>query len=193
MGCRKNMNAQNDKTPWHKRHMRIFASILWLMILASPALGFDWSPSHHDNENDKSVGVKVEAFSDQEVLRPDDRFELNLVVSLDEGWHIYSLESQDDPTLPTRIVLKTHLAEVGEDWKESTPTIVKDQILNRMVKVHLERAEFKRTYVVPSDLGPGHHPVRGVLTFRACDNRVCTMPRKVRFNTLIQIVAKDQV
>ncbi len=170
----------------------LLLSILPLTILVSPAYGFDWGSPPRDKVK-QSVGVKVEAFSDQEILRADDKFELNLVVSLDEGWHIYSLESQDDPTLPTRINLGTHLVELGEDWMESTPTIVKDKILNRMVKVHLGRAEFKRFYKVPGNLEPGHHPVRGVLTFRACDNRVCTLPRKVRFNTLIQIVAKDQV
>ncbi len=187
------MSGVNQIQTNSKKPRRVVLTVLLSMALATPALGFDWKSSHSDGDHEKSAGVRVEAFSDQEVLRPDDQFELNLVVSLDEGWHIYSLESQDDPTLPTRIILKTNLTGVGEDWNESTPTIMRDQILNRMVKVHLGRAEFKRTYVVPGNLGPGHHPVRGILTFRACDNRVCTMPRKVKFNTLIQIVAKDQV
>ena len=169
------MHTENYKKIIPPRPCGIVLTVLMSMALSTPAVGFDWNSSHSDSENEKSVaGIRVEAFSDQEVLRPDDQFELNLVVSLDEGWHIYSLESQDDPTLPTRIILKTNLTDVGEDWKESTPTIMKDQILNRMVKVHLDRAEFKRTYVVPGNLGPGHHPVRGFLTFRACDNRVNT-------------------
>ncbi len=170
----------------------VLLSVLPLLISASPAVGFDWRVAAPES-TERVAGVKVEAFSDQEVLRPDDRFQLNLVVSLDEGWHIYSIDSQDDPTLPTRIALETHLVNSGEVWEESAPTIVKDKILNRMVKVHQGRAEFKKAYVVPGNLSPGYHPVRGILTFRACDNRVCTMPQKVKFNTLIQVVAKDQV
>ncbi len=160
----------------------------FFLTAVSAAHGFDLAPKALP-----AAGVRVAAFVDREFLKPEDRFRLNVVVSLDPGWHIYSIETQGDPTLPTQILLETPGMVPDGDWQESQPTIANDQILERMVKVHLGRAEFKRDFVLAPELGPGHHPIRGVLKFRACDNRVCTLPRTIEFTTLIQIVPKDRV
>ena len=159
-----------------------------LLAGVSPARGFELTP-----KPSPTVGVHVTAFIDHAPLQPAEHFRLNVVVSLDEGWHIYSLESQGDISLPTRVDVDARGVVPISDWQESPPTIMNDQILQRMVKVHLDRAEFRRDFAVEPDLGPGHYLIRGTLQFRACDNRICTLPRKLEFTTRMRIVTGDRV
>lgn len=155
----------------------------------SPAAAFEIdSPAH---AAPASGGLKVQAFPDRNQVGAGGRFLVYVVVTLEAGWHIYSLEPQDDPTLPTRITLTANRFSPEGGWKESDPEIVEDKILNRMVKVHSGRAEFERPFAVPPGLEPGLYTLQGTFTYRACDNKVCTMPREIGFNTRIEVVPGD--
>lgn len=182
------MTATKKTAPPLKLVVGGFCFLGAILAGAGTAAGFELS-----SQSPSPAGVHITAFVDHDKLKPADHFRLNIVVSLDEGWHIYSLESQGDTSLPTRIDLEIRGVLPTGDWQESSPTIVNDQILQRMVKVHLKRAEFRRDFVVEPELGPGHYPINGVLQFRACDNRVCTLPRKIEFSTRISIVTGDRV
>ncbi len=170
---------------------RLVLGVALVGVTASSSKAIEWNLSN--KSSDASVGIQIEAFVDRQVLRQEETFQLNLVVTLNEGWHIYSIHPDDDPSVPTQILIDKPTLSPGGDWEESNPTLMKDEILERLVKVHVDQAEFVRAYRVPRGLGPGHYPINGVLTFRACDNRVCTLPREVEFNAVIQVVGKDQV
>lgn len=136
--------------------------------------------------------VTVQALTDRSRVTVGDRFLLYVIAQLEPGWHIYSLEAQGDPTLPTRIALPADPFVPLEDWRETEPQIVHDPILDRMAKVHSGRVEFQRPFQVPPDLAPGIYPLKGVLTFRSCNNKVCTAARKIGFNTRIEVVPENR-
>jgi hypothetical protein len=160
---------------------------LLLLLLHSPLVSaFDGFKKPHNVAPDE-VGVAVQAFAESDKVAPGERFLFYVVATLKPGWHIYSMEALDDPSLPTRITLSEKTFQPGGSWEESNPQIVDDPFLGRMVKVHAGRAEFQRFLSVPAGTPPGVYPLSGTLTFRACDNKVCTMPKEIRFQSQIRV------
>ena len=64
-----------------------------------------------------------------------------------------------------------------------------DGALGRAIKIHRHEAEFQREFIAPQDLSPGAYPISGRLWFRACDNKVCTMPQELGFKAQLKITA----
>lgn len=140
-------------------------------------------------------GLRLEALTQPEQVRPGGMFRVVIVAILEPGWHIYSIEHstdlQTDPTLPTQIVLQPHSFPEKGPWRESPPHLVLDRYLGGMVKVHSGRAEFYRPFAVPPGKAPGAYPLQGSLTFRACDQKVCTLPRRVSFQTRVEVASAN--
>ena len=123
---------------------------------------------------------------DKAKVRPGETFWLHLVVILERGWHMYSLEKQsDDGTVATRIELEALVFDPEGDWQEMPPKLVRDDVMEKIMKTHSGRVEFTHLFSVPKGLKPGAYPVSGVLHFRTCDNRICTLPQEMGFETRV--------
>lgn len=130
--------------------------------------------------------LQLEAVPDKDKVRPGETFWLYLVVFLDEGWHMYSIEKQsDDEMVATRIELETLAFPPQSHWKETPPKLVRDDVMEKIMKTHSDRVEFTRLFFVPKGLKPGVYPISGTLHFRSCDNRICTLPQAVKFQTRV--------
>ena len=128
----------------------------------------------------------------KESVRPGDRFRLHVVATLTEGWHIYSLKAGSDDSLATRIELDPTVFSPAGDWQESRPQITDDEILQKKVKTHSRRAEFSRRIAVPHNVKPGNYPLSGTLTYRSCDNNVCTIPQTIRFRSHVIVLMETE-
>ena len=123
---------------------------------------------------------------DKDKVRPGEIFWLHLVAILGEGWHMYSIEKQsDDETVATRIELETRVFLPQDNWRETPPKLVRDDVMEKIMKTHSGRVEFTRLFSVPKGLKPGVYPLSGTLHFRTCDNRVCTLPQAMKFQTRV--------
>ncbi len=130
--------------------------------------------------------LQLEAMPDKDKVRPGEIFWLHLVAFLDEGWHMYSLEKQsDDETVATRIELETQVFPPQGRWQETPPKLVRDEVMEKIMKTHSGRVEFTRLFSVPKGLTPGVYPLSGTLHFRSCDNRICTLPQAMKFQTRV--------
>ena len=180
---------------WFRRNRWCFPGVLslFLMLLlvcvelgtGSRGYGFD---SYKKFQKSKEVGtaLKLEAVPGKDRVWPGDTFWLYLIGTLDKGWHRYSIEKQtDDATVATRIELESSAFPLQGEWQETTPRLVRDEVLETILKTHSGRVEFTHLLQVPKDLKPGVYPISGTLHFRSCDNRVCTLPQTVRFQTRV--------
>jgi len=162
---------------------------VFLILIRPPAV---WSgPSFQEvfEPETKNFEIKIVAMPDQATVGLGDQFRLHVVATLTEGWHIYSLGVGEDESLPTRIELDSNdFLPVG-DWQESPPEITDDKILKKVVKTHSGRVEFSRLFTVPANLKPRNYPLNGTLTYRSCDNTVCTLPRTIPFRS--HVIVKD--
>ncbi|MCF8721194.1 protein-disulfide reductase DsbD domain-containing protein [Nitrospina gracilis] len=140
----------------------------------------------------EQIQIEIHAMSERDIVRPGESFKIFVVAVPQKGWHFYSMEANgQDPTVATRLVIDQSPFEVVGEWAETPPTLVKDEALGRWVKVHSHRAEFSRTLVAPEALEPGTHMVRGTLTYRICDNKVCALPQDRPFQFHVIVKTED--
>lgn len=157
-----------------------------LVVQVSASVAFQLFDSSPPDINHKARAWATPASSK---VRLGESFYIYVRIALGTGWHIYSLERQGDgEDLATVIRIDEKFFRGQGKWKEPDPEIILDQALNKIVKTHQGTVEFQRNYLVGSDLKPGTYPVAGSILFRACDNRVCTLPNEVSFSTQVTVV-----
>ncbi len=117
-------------------------------------------------------------------------FTLYVKIELSEGWHIYSLHAKgvEKQSLGTQIFFNSDIFVAHGLWKEPNPEIAWDGALGRVVKTHQKIVEFSRRYSAVKLLSSGPHKIRGDIVFRACNNKVCNLPRKIPYKTKINIL-----
>ena len=160
------------------------------LIVVSSGHAFD---SYQKFEKTKSEHkpLRLEAMPDKNKVRPGETFWLHLAAFLEEGWHMYSLEKQsDDETVATRIELEALVFDPEGHWQEMPPKLVRDEVMEKIMKTHSGRVEFTHQFSVPKGLKPGTYPVSGTLHFRTCDNRICTLPQEMMFKTRVIVIEK---
>ena len=155
------------------------------LIAGSSGYAFDTYQKFEESKK-QNLPLQLEAMSDKEKVLPGETFWLHLVAFLDEDWHMYSIEKQsEDETVATRIELNAPAFLPEGDWQETPPKLVRDDVMEKVMKTHSGRAEFTRLFSVPGGLKPGAYPLSGTLHFRSCDNRICTLPQAVKFQTRV--------
>jgi DsbC/DsbD-like thiol-disulfide interchange protein len=138
-----------------------------------------------------SIHFKLTAIVDPESINPGDRFALYVKIELSEGWHIYSLYTKgvEEQSLATKISLNSGMFVAHGLWEEPVPAIAWDGALERIVKTHQQVVEFRRWYSVVESLGSGSYQIRGDVVFRACNNKVCNLPKKIFYETKINVLS----
>jgi hypothetical protein len=165
--------------------------LLSAVLGATPGEGFE-SFEKFEKSKKQSLELRLEAMPDKDQVRPGDTFWLYVVGILEKGWHLYSLEKQlEDETIATRIELGNTAFKSQGDWQETPPELVRDEVLEKVMKTHSGRVEFTRLFSVPESLAPGVYLISGMLHFRTCDNRICTLPRQMPFRTRVIVKAGE--
>ena len=168
------------------------AMLILCLHFAGNALadGFGSFQDFEKSKKEHGLPLQVEALADKEKVHPGDTFELFVVAMIEKGWHLYSIQKQtEDESVATRIDLEKTEFLAQSHWRETPPHLVQDEVMEKVMKTHSGRAEFSQVFLVPKGFPPGRYPFTGTLRFRICDNRVCTLPRKVRFQTHVIVEA----
>ena len=132
--------------------------------------------------------IKLDTMADRDPVYPGDGFKLYLSVQIEEGWHIYSLQPLDgNELLATQIFLEGNVFESSGDWQESSPSLIQDDAQAKRVKAHTHIAEFHKNFHIPENLNPGSYRINGKLHYRACDNKLCTLPQNLPFVSRIHV------
>jgi len=134
---------------------------------------------------------KLTAIVDPQSVKPGSRFALYIKVDLSTGWHIYSLYSKglEKQPLATKIFLNSAMLIPHGHWEEPTPVIAWDGALEKVVQTHQQLVEFRRWYSVIKPLDSGLYQISGSIVFRACNNKVCNLPKKISYETKINVLS----
>ncbi|MDH5763389.1 MAG: protein-disulfide reductase DsbD N-terminal domain-containing protein [Nitrospinota bacterium] len=179
--------------PRPKSLILLSAVVVCSLFLLSVSRGYGFD-SYQDFEKSKnhSLPLKLSSLSDKERVRSGETFWLYVVAVLDKGWHLYSLEKQsEDGSVATRIEMEKMVFDPQSSWQETPPTLVRDEVMEKIMKTHSGQVEFSRLFSVPAGLPPGVYPITGTLRFRSCDNRICTLPQTARFQTRVIVEAGE--
>mgnify|MGYP003312314074 CR=1 FL=1 len=176
----------------------IFSSILskwasfFLVVTMFTASTVEAIPSIQKFKKDSdAIHFKLKAIADPESIKPGGRFVLYVKIELSEGWHIYSLYTKgvEKQPLATEISLNSDMFVPHGLWEEPAPVIAWDGALEKVVRTHQQVVEFRRWYSVVESLGSGSYQIRGDVVFRACNNKVCNLPKKIFYETKIDVLS----
>jgi DsbC/DsbD-like thiol-disulfide interchange protein len=142
-------------------------------------------------EDSDPIHFKLTTIVDPESIKPGGRFALYVKIELSAGWHIYSLYTKgvEGQPLATEISLNSGMFVAHGLWEEPAPVIAWDGALRRVVKTHQQVVEFRRWYSVVESLSLGSYQIRGNVVFRACNNKVCNLPKKIFYETKINVLS----
>ena len=168
---------------------RIFLTLLFLFL--SPFSVIAESPFGSLKRSDLFLpSIKINVLTNKTFVSQGEKFKFHLSILIDKGWHIYSLRPfQGSESLVTQILMDKNNFQEQSKWKGPDPILIKDQALGKIVKGYKGHIEFSKTYQVPINLMPQVYSLDGHLVFRACDNKICTLPRKFPFKTAIEVSA----
>ena len=164
--------------------IRILIFILAIFPVSVFAKPFPFSKSNIFS----NPSVKLNMTLDRDSAYPGDHFKLYLSVQIEEGWHIYSLQPMDgNELLATEIMLEDNSFESQKNWQESPIHLIQDKAQEKLVKGHVETAEFYNSFRVPINLTSGNHSIKGKLLYKACNNSLCTLPQSLSFESHIHV------
>ncbi len=138
--------------------------------------------------NDAPVSVKNDVLIDG-----DTAVTVNFDLSIQRGWHVYSVELPEGGPVSASITIDTisGLAPAGGLLASGREIDVADPVFNMQVRYFENSVRFSQSYSVTSD----DWFVSGYLTYAACNDESCIPPQTVSFkygNSRVESVALSQ-
>ena len=167
-----------------------------VVIVLTSSIADAMPPFPKLNKNSDSLfSFKLNAIVDPEAIKPGDRFTLYLNLEISAGWHIYSLYAKEnkEQSLATKITLQSDTFIPSGLWEEPIPVIEWDGALEKIVKTHVQAVEFRRWYKTIEPISSGFHEIKGSIVIRACNNKICNLPRKILYKTQIKVIGGGDV
>ena len=152
-----------------------------LLVLSIPVPVAAQSNQLFDDEDEiPEVLVTFESRVEPALARPGEHVRLVITAEIADGWYIYSLEPQGEfappPTLVT-VASNSGLAPRGPAY-EVNPQVKTDQVFDMTLAFHKKAARFYQNFEVPEREPSGELPLNAVIRYQACNDRICTPPRK---------------
>ncbi|MFN2531239.1 MAG: redoxin domain-containing protein [Pyrinomonadaceae bacterium] len=132
--------------------------------------------------------IKIEAPAAS--LKAGDRFNAQLIATIDEGWHLYSPDQSSGGPLPTRIkLMETEAFKLAGDIDIPPPQVTFDPVFKMETQIFEGEAMFMLPIVVNADAASGEHMLAVSVTFQSCNQTTCLPPKAVKVTSELKIVA----
>ena len=121
--------------------------------------------------------------------KADNKYDIIITANIEEGSHIYGMTVPDGGPIPTSFVFDTLSAyKLEGSTREVIPPVEKmDEAFGFKIKTFSNKAEFRQTVISDEK----SFPVKGVLSFMACNNVTCSPPKDIEFSVNISSGGKE--
>lgn len=115
----------------------------------------------------------------------DLKYEVHLLATVEDEWHIYSQGTPDGGPLATEIILKKNplVVPVGKPREEGDMEISHDETFGVDVHGYSGKVDFVQTIKLKAK---AKTKVNGTVQFMACRNGQCLTPQKIPFSLALQ-------
>jgi thiol:disulfide interchange protein DsbD len=121
-------------------------------------------------------------------LKPGDKFDLRLTATIEEGWHIYSLDQEEGGPTPTRIVMPSDQPfEQAGAIESSEPKTAMDPNFNLVTQYYEDTASFTIPVKVAATATAGKAQAKVNVTFQTCNDELCLPPRTVKLTVDVTV------
>jgi thiol:disulfide interchange protein len=120
----------------------------------------------------------------------DRQYELIFTATVQENWHIYSMDIPAGGPIPTSVSIDTLPAFKlsGKAYEVTKPVEVLDEAFGFKIKTFSTKAEFRQKITAVES----SFTVKGAVNFMACNNATCSPPKDVEFEIAIRDRASGQ-
>jgi thiol:disulfide interchange protein DsbD len=131
--------------------------------------------------------VSIKAVSPQESVSPGETFELEIVLTIKDGWHVNANKPLDEFLIPTEIVFaeSEYFEIAGIEYPEAK--IEKFSFSETGMAVYSHAATIKTRLKITQAANTDPLTVRGQLNFQTCNDAVCLPPAQKAFEASIPV------
>ena len=169
----------------HRGHKMVAVSALVaisLCIGASAVLGIS---SQIPKE---PIKWAVKATLPDHPLKPGEQFSLELTATIEEGWHLYSLDQAEGGPTPTRILMPADQPFAQDGSIDSAePKSTMDPNFNLLTQYYEEQAIFRVPVKVAVNAPAGKSEVRVNVSFQTCNDELCLPPKTIKLGAEVNI------
>lgn len=114
-----------------------------------------------------------------------DTYDVIISARLDQGWHIYSVNTPKGGPVATKVSLKKNpfVTSVGTVKEQGKLQKLKDNVFNVDVIYYSDRVDFVQTVKVKNNIKTN---IAGMIEYMVCDDAQCLPPVKKNFDIKLQ-------
>jgi thiol:disulfide interchange protein DsbD len=123
-------------------------------------------------------------------LKPGAKFDLQLTATIEEGWHLYSLDQEEGGPTPTRILMPADQPfEQAGAIESSEPKTAMDPNFNLMTQYYEDTASFTIPVKVAATAAAGKSQVKVNVSFQTCNDELCLPPKTIKLTVDVNVSA----
>ena len=160
----------------NKRHMFV---ALVVALGAGVAVGQQFEIPDWDGS------VKFELIASQQPIRPGDRFEVAVVVDIEEGYHLYGPE-EPEPSR-TEVAVSGDNVKVGEP--SFPPAVTRDLSGLGTYDLYEGSVAIRIPVTLSADAVTGEHSIRADVGYQICTDFACSAPASEELELALKAAA----
>ncbi|MBW2566081.1 MAG: thioredoxin family protein [Deltaproteobacteria bacterium] len=178
--------------PLASSHLRVlFARAGMLCCAVLFLLSASISSSSGQSPQDLNV-VRVEAHASHERIHPGESFQIAIVASIKQGFHINSHKPTDQLLMPTVVKFDEREGISFGPVSYPTPALKSFSFSPDKVSVYEGKTVMRTQAKLPENIAVGDMNISGSLAYQACDDQRCFMPTSAKFEIPLEIVEPGQ-
>uniref|UniRef100_Q02CV9 Thiol:disulfide interchange protein DsbD N-terminal domain-containing protein n=1 Tax=Solibacter usitatus (strain Ellin6076) TaxID=234267 RepID=Q02CV9_SOLUE len=142
-----------------------FAAILTAALMAAPSDPVAW---------------KLQTASAAPV-KPGARFNVKLLATVQNGWHLYSMKPMAEGPIATRIWIGDGQPfSLAGGVQAPDPQVVQDPTLGMEVELYEGEAQFTLPVKIAAGTAAGAHALVVSASYQSCNDKICLPPKTVK-------------
>jgi len=121
-------------------------------------------------------------------VRAGDKFEVQAIATIEEGWHLYSPEQSKGGPIPTRITVpEGAIFRLSGEIESPLPQVIFDPNFNMDTQFYENEAVFVLPIEISKDAPSGRAVLSVSTFFQTCNDHTCLPPKAVKVNSEFEV------
>jgi hypothetical protein len=137
-------------------------------------------------------GFKAEAKLSIDQLRPGSEFHIDIVLDVDEGWHVNANPASSEQLIPVTVTLDSPLTlkDLRSEYPKGESFTVDG--LGESISVYAGRVSIRSYATLDGDASPGDSTVDVTIRYQACDAARCMPPQAVKLSVPVKVAENGE-
>ncbi|MEK6321095.1 MAG: protein-disulfide reductase DsbD N-terminal domain-containing protein [Acidobacteriota bacterium] len=171
--------------------MRLIAQLAQAAVLCAVSVAYAGAQDRQPTEINP-IKWSLKPVLPAKPLKAGDKFTVQLIAEIEDGWHLYSTEEMPEGPKPTRIVLAPTQPFELSDIESPMPKRAVDPNFGIETEFYDHSATFALAMQVKGDATAGIHKLTVQVRYQSCTETLCLLPRLVKLESEVQITNREK-